>query len=224
MRIHYDPIARDLQLQVCHILNSDSQLSSMATFFAEQSLDVDYEVRKSLASQGLAAIVMTPTLTLLGHDGVTTSWQCDDLTLQIVENPIVNRARLKNLGLSSGTALDVAEVAAECLAGPQGGHFGEYSAKQVQTAEQNNLLVVKATFKTTCSRQLSSIISSDLSGNTVEIPFATRDEINSLSSDVMQISASFEGFSTEEIKEDISSLYSGQEALSSRFDNLSAIF
>ena len=35
MRIHYDPIARDLQLQVCQILNSDSQLSSMATFFAE---------------------------------------------------------------------------------------------------------------------------------------------------------------------------------------------
>ena len=196
----------------------------MAYFFAEQSLDIDYNVRKSLASQGLAAIVMTPTLTLLGHDGVTTSWQCDDLTLQIVENPIVNRARLKNLGLSTGTALDVAEVAAECLAGPQGGHFGQYSAKQVQTAEQNNLLVVKATFKTTCSRQISGIISTDTSGNTVEIPFATRDELNSLSSDVMQISASFESFSTEEIKEDISSLYSGQEALSSRFDNLSAIF
>ena len=196
----------------------------MATFFAEQSLDVDYNVKKSLASQGLAAVVMTPTLALLGHDGVTTSWQCDDLTLQIVENPIVNRARLKNLGLSSGTALDVAEVAAECLAGPQGGHFGEYSAKQVQTAEQNNLLVVKATFKTTCSRQLSSIISSDLSGNTVEIPFATRDELNSLSSDVMQISATFEGFSTEEIKADISSLSSGQTFLSSRVDGLSAIF
>ena len=224
MHIHYDPIARDLQEQVCQILNSDSQVSAMAYFFAEQSLDIDYNVRKSLASQGLAAIVMTPTLTLLGHDGVTTSWQCDDLTLQIVENPIVNRARLKNLGLSSGTALDIAEVAAECLAGPQGGHFGEYSAKQVQTAEQNNLLVVKATFKTTCSRQLSSIISTDISGNTVEIPFATRDEINSLCADFFNLSTSFESFSTEEIKEDISSLYSGQEALSSRFDNLSAIF
>lgn len=150
----------------------------MATFFAEQSLDVDYNVKKSLASQGLAAIVMTPTLALLGHNGATTTWQCDDLTLQIVENPIVNRARLKNLGLSTGTALDVAEVAAECLAGPQGGHFGQYSAKQVQTAEQNNLLVVKATFKTTCSRQISGIISTDTSGNTVEIPFATRDELN----------------------------------------------
>lgn len=196
----------------------------MATFFAEQSLDIDYNVRKSLASQGLAAIVMTPTLALLGHDGVTMAWQCDDLTLQIVENPIVNRARLKSLGLSSGTALDVAETAAECLAGPQGGHFGEYSAKQLQTAEQNNLLVVKATFKTTCSRQLSSIVSSDISGNYVEIPFATRDELNLLSSDVMRISASFEGFSTEEIKSDISSLSGSLEVLSSRFDNLSSIF
>lgn len=224
MRIHYDPIARDLQEQVCQILNSDSQLSAMATFFAEQSLDVDYNVKKSLASQGLAAVVMTPTLALLGHDGVTMAWQCDDLTLQIVENPIVNRARLKSAGLSSGTALDVAEVAAECLAGPQGGHFGEYSAKQVQTAEQNNLLVVKATFKTTCSRQLSSIISSDISGNTVEIPFATRDEINSLCADFFKLSTTFEGFSTEEIQADISSLSSGQTFLSSRVDNLSAIF
>ena len=86
------------------------------------------------------------------------------------------------------------------------------------------MLVVKATFKTTCSRQLSSIISTDISGNTVEIPFATRDEINSLSSDVMQISATFESFSTEEIKADISSLSSGQTFLSSRVDNLSAIF
>lgn len=196
----------------------------MATFFAEQSLDIDYNVRKSLASQGLAAIVMTPTLALLGHDGVTMAWQCDDLTLQIVENPIVNRARLKNLGLSAGTALDVAETAAECLAGPQGGHFGEYSAKQVQTAEQNSLLVVKATFKTTCSRQLSSIVSSDISGNYVEIPFATRDELKLLSSEVLAISASFEGFSTEEIKAGISSLSGSLGVLSSRFDGLSAIF
>ena len=196
----------------------------MATFFAEQSLDIDYNVRKSLASQGLAAIVMTPTLALLGHDGVTMAWQCDDLTLQIVENPIVNRARLKNLGLSAGTALDVAETAAECLAGPQGGHFGEYSAKQVQTAEQNSLLVVKATFKTTCSRQLSSIVSSDISGNYVEIPFATCDELKLLSSEVLAISASFEGFSTEEIKAGISSLSGSLGVLSSRFDGLSAIF
>ena len=224
MRIHYDPIARDLQLQVCHILNSDSQLSSMATFFAEQSLDVDYEVRKSLASQGLAAIVMTPTLTLLGHDGVTTSWQCDDLTLQIVENPIVNRARLKNLGLSAGTALDVAETAAECLAGPQGGHFGEYSAKQVQTAERNNLLVVKATFKTTCSRQLSGLISTDISGNTVEIPFATRDEINSLCADFFSLSTSFESFSTEEIKADIKEMSGRIDALNSSVNGLSDVY
>lgn len=86
------------------------------------------------------------------------------------------------------------------------------------------MLVVKATFKTTCSRQLSGIISTDISGNTVEIPFATRDELNSLSSDVMQISASFESFSTEEIKADISSLSRSQAALSSKVDGLSAIF
>lgn len=40
----------------------------------------------------------------------------------------------------------------------------------------------------------------------------------------MQISASFESFSTDEIKSEISSLSIGQEALSSKVDGLSAIF
>ena len=53
----------------------------MAYFFAEQSLDIDYNVKKSLASQGLAAVVMTPTLALLGHARATTSWQCAALPL-----------------------------------------------------------------------------------------------------------------------------------------------
>ena len=81
MRIIYDPVARDLQRRVCEILNSEPQLSAKAEFFPEQSLDIEYEVRKNLRSQGLAAIVMTPTLANLGHDGVCNAWQCDDLTL-----------------------------------------------------------------------------------------------------------------------------------------------
>ena len=118
----------------------------------------------------------------------------------------------------------MAETAAECLAGPQGGHFGEYSAKQVQTAERNNLLVVRATFKTTCSRQVSGIISTDISGNTVEIPFATRDEINSLCADFFSLSTSFESFSTEEIKADIALMSGRIDALSSRVDGLSDVY
>ena len=86
------------------------------------------------------------------------------------------------------------------------------------------MLVVKATFKTTCSRQLSSIISTDISGNTVEIPFATRDELNSLCADFFDLSTTFESFSTEEIQADISSLSSGQTFLSSQVDGLSAVF
>lgn len=86
------------------------------------------------------------------------------------------------------------------------------------------MLVVKATFKTTCSRQLSGIISTDISGNTVEIPFATRDEINSLCADFFSLSTSFESFSTEEIKADIALMSGRIDALNSSVNGLSDVY
>lgn len=224
MRIKYDPIARDLQRRVCEILNSEPQLSALAEFFPEQNLDIEYEVRKNLRSQGLAAIVMTPTLTNLGHDGVCTAWQCDDLTLRIVENPPVNRDRLKKEGLSSGTALDIAEIAAERLAGPQGGLFGDFCTRDIKCSENGGLLVVNAVFKTTCSRQLSGLISSDGEGSYAEVPFASKDELERLSAAVLDVSASFEGFSTEEIKEGMLELGNRTTRLEAEIGGLSDIY
>lgn len=224
MRIKYDPVARDLQRRVCDILNSEPQLSGKAEFFPEQSLEIEYEVRKNLRSQGLAAIVMTPTLTNLGHDGVCTAWQCDDLTLRIVENPPVNRDRLKKAGLSSGTALDIAEIAAERLAGPQGGLFGDFCTRDIKCSENGGLLVVNAVFKTTCSRQLSGLISSDGEGSYAEVPFASRQELEDLSAAVLDVSASFEGFSTEEIKEGMLELGRKVSELETKTDGLSDVY
>lgn len=224
MRIKYDPVARDLQRRVCDILNSEPQLSALAEFFPEQSLEIEYEVRKNLRNQGLAAVVMTPTLTNIGHDGVCTAWQCDDLTLRIVENPPVNRDRLKKAGLSSGTALDIAEIAAERLAGPQGGLFGDFCTRDIKCSENGGLLVVNAVFKTTCSRQLSGLISSDGEGSYAEVPFASKDELEDLSAAVLDVSASFEGFSTEEIKEGMLELGRKVGELETKTDGLSDVY
>ena len=42
-------------------MNEDEILQKMgATFFAENSLDIEYEVKTALAKTGLACLVMTP--------------------------------------------------------------------------------------------------------------------------------------------------------------------
>ena len=95
-----------------------------------------------------------------------------------MENPIINRARLKKAGLEHGTGLDVVKQASDRLAGPQGGYFGQFTTKRIQEAEQSGLLVVTATFGCTVYETLSAVISGDLSGNWVEVPFVRMSELS----------------------------------------------
>lgn len=86
----------ELQTYVAAILNEDETLSAMgARFSCENSLDIEYEAKTALAKQGLACIVMTPAAKYQGHNAIQQTFSCEELTLQIVENPPVNRARLK---------------------------------------------------------------------------------------------------------------------------------
>lgn len=95
-----------------------------------------------------------------------------------MENPIINRARLKKAGLEHGTGLDVVKQASDRLAGPQGGYFGQFTTKRIQEAEQGGLLVCTATFGCTVYEKLDAVISGDLSGNWVEVPFVRTSELS----------------------------------------------
>ena len=95
-----------------------------------------------------------------------------------MENPIINRARLKKAGLEHGTGLDVVKQASDRLAGPQGGYFGQFTTKRIQEAEQGGLLVCTATFGCTVYERLDAVISGDLSGNWVEVPFVRTSELS----------------------------------------------
>lgn len=109
----------DLQKYVVNILNADEILQKMGVVFVEESsLDIEYQLKDALNRQGLACVVMTPKATYQGHNGIQQTFTCDELTIQIVENPIINRSRLKKAGLDHGTALDVAKQASDRLAGP----------------------------------------------------------------------------------------------------------
>ena len=74
--------------------------------------------------------------------------------------------------------------------------FGDFCTRDIRCAENGGLLVVKAVFRTTCSRQLSGLVSADNEGGYAEVPFASRRELEDLSATVMDVSASFEGFDT----------------------------
>lgn len=173
----------DLQQYVVDILNRDEILQKMgAVFCAENSMDLDYEVRNALDRQGLACVVMTPRAVYQGHNGIEQAFTCDQLTLQIVESPEVHRAWLKKEGLDYGTALDVAKAASDRLAGPQGGYFGKFTTKNIEEGRTSlfgtDYLVARVVFGCTVYETLSAVISGDLSGNWVEVPFVRVSELS----------------------------------------------
>ena len=148
------------------------------SFLSENSLDIEYQIREALNKQGLACLVMTPKATYQGHNGIQQTFTCDELTIQIVENPIINRARLKKAGLEHGTCLDVAKQASDRLAGPQGGYFGQFTTKRIRESESGGLLVCTATFGCTVYERLDAVLSGDLSGKWVEVPFVRTSELS----------------------------------------------
>lgn len=182
------PLTTQIQEYVCEILNNNPDFKDWGiVFYPENALDIDFQIKNSMSKQGLACVVMTPTLNYQGHDALTQTFTLDDLTIQVVENTIINRARLKKEGKEFGTALDVASKASDILAGPQSGHFGEFTTKRIEQGEDGNLVVAKAVFGTTMYKQVDGIIEWDDNGNKVEIPFVTKEQIKNLEDEVVHL-------------------------------------
>lgn len=127
------------QEQVCEALNEDEVLSGKVTFISENSKDIDYELKNALGRQGIVGIVMTPDAT---YQGVTSEgeqvWDLKNFTVQVVENPIVNRGQSKYANI---TAHDAATRATEVLAAPAFGLFGQYCPVTIEQGEDSGLIV-----------------------------------------------------------------------------------
>ena len=123
--------------------NNDAYMVEKAVpWIAENQLDVEYMISKSINEQGICAIVMTPGLKFQGmqDDGVTMVFLVTDLVLQVTEQPMLNRART-----NAATALDVCSRATGVLMQAYGTIMVPKTIKQT---EVKGLLSSTATFST----------------------------------------------------------------------------
>lgn len=135
----YQNILGQVQEETAQALNEDEVLSGRVTFIPENSKDIDYEIKNAIGSQGIVGIVMIPEAT---YQGVTAKgeqvWDLRNFTVQVVENPVVNRGRPKYANI---TALDAATRAAQVLADPRFGLFGQYCPTTIEQGEDSGLIV-----------------------------------------------------------------------------------
>ena len=219
------PLTTQIQEYVCEILNNNPDFKDWGiVFYPENALDIDFQIKNSMSKQGLACVVMTPTLNYQGHDALTQTFTLDDLTIQVVENTIINRARLKKEGKEFGTALDVASKASDILAGPQSGHFGEFTTKRIEQGEDGNLVVAKSVFGTTMYKQVEGIIEWDDEGHKVEIPFVTKEQIKNLEDEVGHLQDLVTGFDTEEIKTKVNELEQATDRIEVEITSLADVY
>ena len=219
------PLTTQIQEYVCEILNNNPDFKDWGiVFYPENALDIDFQIKNSMSKQGLACVVMTPTLNYQGHDALTQTFTLDDLTIQVVENTIINRARLKKEGKEFGTALDVASKASDILAGPQSGHFGEFTTKRIEQGEDGNLVVAKSVFGTTMYKQVDGIIEWDDEGHKVEIPFVTKEQIKNLEDEVGHLQDLVIGFDTEEIKTKVNELEQATNRIEVEITSLADVY
>ena len=219
------PLTTQIQEYVCEILNNNPDFKDWGiVFYPENALDIDFQIKNSMSKQGLACVVMTPTLNYQGHDALTQTFTLDDLTIQVVENTNINRARLKKEGKEFGTALDVASKASDILAGPQSGHFGEFTTKRIEQGEDGNLVVAKSVFGTTMYKQVDGIIEWDEEGHKVEIPFVTKEQIKNLEDEVGHLQDLVTGFDTEEIKTKVNELEQATSRIEVEITSLSDVY
>ena len=142
-------------------------LSAGIEFIAEDSQSIDYQIKESLKKQGLAAVVMTPSLDYLGHNGTSEAYQMNDLTVEFVEYTPINRASNRAVVC---TGNDLANYTSELLGGPNAViGFGKLCPNGIEQGEDGGLLVTKLTFRT--------YVENGNTGPIIYVPFVTKDEM-----------------------------------------------
>ena len=115
----------------------------------------------------MAAVVMTPSLDYLGHNGTSEAYQLNDLTIEFVEYTPINRASNRAVVC---TGNDLANYTSELLGGPNAViGFGKLCPNGIEQGEDGGLLVTKLTFRT--------YIENGDTGPIIYVPFVTKDEM-----------------------------------------------
>ena len=172
-----DNLISQIQNEVCDILNKDYDLQGL-DFIAENRFDIETEISTRLKKQGVCCLVMTPTLTFQGISDTHTDiiYQIDNLTVQITEYVPINRAKNRT---NVKTCQDIAIRVADVLGGPTTNNWQNFQLVDIQTGEDNGLLVSKVTFSCLAQGNLSAIPAPY--DPSVKIPFALKTQLDELS-------------------------------------------
>lgn len=172
-----DNLISQIQNAVCDILNKDYELQGL-DFIAENRFDIETEISTRLKKQGVCCLVMTPTLTFQGISDTHTDiiYQIDNLTVQITEYVPINRAKNRT---NVKTCQDIAIRVADVLGGPTTNNWQNFQLVDIQTGEDNGLLVSKVTFSCLAKGNLSAIPAPY--DPSVKIPFALKTQLDELS-------------------------------------------
>ena len=143
-QLQNDNLFYDLQKDVCSVLNGTSELSSL-NFFPSNDKDLETEITTALRKQGVCGIVLVEGASFQGFEsGLNSVWQVDELVVQIIENPVTNRA--SNNTNFIGTCEDIGAKVSQVLGSPEYGHWSEFNLKKIEIGEESNLLTAKVTF------------------------------------------------------------------------------
>ena len=170
-QLQNDNIFFDLQKEVCSILNGTSELSSL-DFIPANDKEIETEITTALRKQGVCGIVLVNSASFQGFEsGLNTLWQVDELVVQIIENPVTNRA--SNNTNFIGTAEDIGAKVSQVLGSPEYGHWSEFNLKKIEIGEESNLLTAKVTFQCLVQTNLSSYVQPEHPEH--RIPFASQE-------------------------------------------------
>lgn len=138
-------ILQDVQDFVVGKLSADYQLSGMCTFLAENRKDIDYEIKNALGRQGIVGVVLTPKATYAGkYENSFIAWQLDELEIDIVENPIVNRGKKDGYITGQDASMHLFEV----LCPKDGPYEGQLNPVSYEEGEDGGLIVNRCILKT----------------------------------------------------------------------------
>lgn len=220
--IEYQNLFGKIQEHVVEILSDDELLKKWGVpILSENIKDIDFQIRNAMSRQGVMCLVTTMKGTYGGHNSMVESWMIDNLEILVVENPTINRPRMKKEKLEYGTGTDISYRIFEALGGPQSGHFGTFCPKTFEVGEDGGLVVSKCRFSCQFNNQVDGIVEKETN---VKIPFVTHIEIDGLIAEIDSLKKLIEGFDTEGIKQDVNELKDETNSLNSRIDGLDQIY
>ncbi len=137
-------ILQEVQNYVVGKLSADNQLSGNCTFLAENRKDIDYEIKNALGRQGIVGVVMTPRAIYAGkYEDLFLAWTLEELEIDIVENPVVNRG--KKTGYMTGQ--DIGMRVFDVLCPLSGDYEGQFNPQTIEEGEDNGLIVNRCILK-----------------------------------------------------------------------------